>query len=86
MPRRIEWIVTASSVGGAGKRAAACATTSVGFASRDATRPLARVADLPGLAARERIAELRQRVRGGTYDNRAVVEQVARRIVESGDL
>lgn len=50
------------------------------------TTPPIRVADLPGLAPRERIAELRQRVRSGTYNNRVVIERVARRILESGDL
>ena len=34
----------------------------------------------------ERIAELRQRIREGVYDSPAVAEEVARRVLESGDL
>lgn len=33
-----------------------------------------------------RLAELRRRVRDGSYDNRRVMEHVARRILQRGDL
>lgn len=34
----------------------------------------------------DRIAELRQRVLGGAYDSLAVVDQVARRLLDTGDV
>jgi hypothetical protein len=34
----------------------------------------------------EWVADVRRRVRDGVYDTRVVIEQVARRIIESGDL
>jgi hypothetical protein len=34
----------------------------------------------------ERLADLQRRVRDGSYDNRGVMEQVARRILQRGDL
>jgi hypothetical protein len=88
MPDHIEWIVT-TPVTPAPDR---CAPP------RDATRRAlaAREDDLPGDVARDlrveregragRVAELRQRARDGAYDSSAVLEQVARRILESGDL
>jgi hypothetical protein len=38
--------------------------------------------DSPGA----RLADLQRRVRDGTYDNRGVMDQVARRILQRGDL
>jgi hypothetical protein len=37
-------------------------------------------------ATRERIAELKRKVRAGAYDNIAMMDAVARRILQSGDL
>jgi anti-sigma28 factor (negative regulator of flagellin synthesis) len=34
----------------------------------------------------ERIAELRQRIREGVYDSPAMAQEVARRVLDSGDL
>ncbi|HEX5579932.1 MAG TPA: hypothetical protein VFX39_00050 [Gemmatimonadaceae bacterium] len=34
----------------------------------------------------ERLTELRQRVLGGAYDSLAIVDQVARRMLQSGDV
>jgi hypothetical protein len=84
MPDHIEWIVT-MPVTPAPDR---CAPPRRALAAREN--------DLPGDVARDlcveregragRLAELRQRVRDGAYDSSAVLEQVARRILESGDL
>lgn len=71
MGRHIEWIVTRDVV-------------------PDADRPRARPAwrdDVAGGAVERglapgRLTELRRRVRDGMYDSRAVVEEVARRILE----
>ena len=45
--------------------------------------PLVPVREIPGLAREDRVAELRLRVRSGVYGRRAVVEQVARLLLDS---
>ena len=45
--------------------------------------PLVPVREIPGLAPEDRVAELRLRVRSGVYGRRAVVEQVARLLLDS---
>lgn len=45
--------------------------------------PLVPVREIPGLAPEERVAELRLRVQSGVYGRRAVVEQVARLMLDS---
>jgi len=45
--------------------------------------PLVPVREIPGLAREDRVAELRLRVRSGVYARRAVVEQVARLLLDS---
>lgn len=45
--------------------------------------PLVPVREIPGFAPEERVAELRLRVRSGVYGRRAVVEQVARLLLDS---
>lgn len=53
--------------------------------SSDAQRigPLIPVHELPGLAPDERVAELRLRVQSGVYARTAVVEQVARVMMQA---
>ena len=43
-------------------------------------------AEAGGAMSAERLAELRQRVLGGAYNSLAVVDQVARRMLQSGDV
>lgn len=45
--------------------------------------PLVPVREISGLAPEERVAELRLRVQSGVYGRRAVVEQVARLMLDS---
>ncbi len=49
----------------------------------EAEVPLVPVREIPGLAPEERVAELRLRVRSGVYARCSVVEQVARRMLDS---
>lgn len=42
--------------------------------------------DSPGALSPERAAQLRQRTRDGTYNSLAVANEVARRLMASGDL
>jgi hypothetical protein len=88
MPDHIEWIVTMPVTPAADRCTPPRDTTRRALpaygndVSPDAASDL-RVErdDLTG-----RVADLRQRVRSGAYDSSAVLEQVARRILESGDL
>ena len=45
--------------------------------------PLIPVHEIPGLAPRDRVAELRLRVQSGMYSRHAVVEQVARMVMQA---
>ena len=58
--------------------------------STDGESPLAPEDEAERLATEgmdpERLAELRRRVLGGAYDTPAVTEQVARRLLERGEL
>ena len=55
------------------------------FVTKRSDLELERRADAAGPSG-ERLADLQRRVRDGSYDNRGVMEQVARRILQRGDL
>lgn len=69
---------------GATNRAAA-ARSQPGDDSGSGTRPPAGGAGRPAFTD-ERCDEIRRRVIAGTYSSRAVVDEVARRMLASGDL
>ncbi len=52
----------------------------------DAGRALAAKGAEGGEMSAERVAELRQRVLGGAYNSLDVVDQVARRLLDAGDV
>jgi hypothetical protein len=88
MPDHIEWIVTMPVTPAADRctpprdrtRRARPARGNDGSPDA-ASDPRVEREDLAG-----RVAELRRRVRSGAYDSSAVLERVAQRILESGDL
>lgn len=84
MSHHVEWIVTRTPV-----RDASCAPVARAVDDHDGDERVQAPTcahDRETALPRDRVAELRHRVRIGAYDNRAVMEQVARRILQSGDL
>jgi anti-sigma28 factor (negative regulator of flagellin synthesis) len=82
MSEQIEWVVTRVPVRHADRAPLAQANDGRDGRERAVMTGHDRESKLPS----DRVAELRQRVRTGAYDNRIVAEQVARRILQSGDL
>jgi flagellar biosynthesis anti-sigma factor FlgM len=53
--------------------------------SREGRDLAAKLDNVPGLSA-ERVAEIRQKIADGSYDSPEVLETVARRMIDSGDV
>jgi hypothetical protein len=81
MAYHIELIVTRTPVSHADR---ACPWRADSHPDESETSALSAGHDLPRRGGR--VQELRRRVRSGDYDNRSTMEEVARRIIERGDL
>jgi hypothetical protein len=83
MPNYIELIVTRTLVPHADR---ACSGRASSHPDESETNALSAGHDLSCGAHGERVRELRRRVEAGDYDNRSTMEEVARRILQRGDL
>ena len=53
--------------------------------SAEARQAAAKLGEVPGLSP-ERVAEIRQKLADGSYDSAEVVETIARRMIDRGDV